>query len=69
VGRGFQGVCTLLTGGEVLGMLHLHKEEFQVLAVGRREVKLVIWPSGYVTISRVMKVGVPRIALWHQTGR
>jgi hypothetical protein len=50
-------------------MLHLHKEEFQVLAVGRREVKLVIWPSGYVTISRVMKVGVPRIALWHQTGR
>jgi hypothetical protein len=31
VGRGFQGECTVLAGAEVLGMLHLHEEEFQVL--------------------------------------
>ena len=52
MGRGFQGVCTLLTGGEVLGMLHLHEEESQVLAghalIGRKTTKSVIWAPRYL---------------------
>ena len=35
MGRGFQEECTLLAGAEVMGMLYLHDEGFQV-----------IWPSG-----------------------
>ena len=31
VGRGFQGEYTLLVGVDLLGMLHLHEEEFRVL--------------------------------------
>lgn len=49
----------------MLGMLHLCKEEFQVLAgdvlIGRKEVKPVIWPPAYVITSRVLEVGVARI--------
>jgi hypothetical protein len=52
----------LLAGPEVPGMLHLHGEEFQVLAghdfIGRKEGKSVIWPPGYTTTSRVAEVGV-----------
>lgn len=51
-----------MAGVEVLGMLHLHEKEFQVLAghilIGKEEVKPVMWLLGYVTISRVAKVGV-----------
>ena len=40
----------------VLGMLHLHAEECQVLAghvlIGRKKVKPVIWPPDYKTASR-----------------
>ena len=54
-----------MAGAEVLGMLHLHEEEFQVLAgyvlIGREEVKPIIWPPGYMTISRVVEVGVVRL--------
>lgn len=32
LGRDFQGECTSLAGAEVLGTLHQHEEEFQVLA-------------------------------------
>lgn len=32
VSRDFWGECTSLAGPEVLGMLHLHAKEFQVLA-------------------------------------
>ena len=57
-------MCILGWAG-VLGMLHLHEEEFQVLAgyvlIGREEVKPIIWPPGYMTISRVAKVGVIRL--------
>ena len=49
---------------KVLEMPPLHEEEFQVLAghvlTGKEEVKPVIWPPGYVTISRVAEVGVLR---------
>lgn len=42
----FQGACTLLAGTEVLGMIHLHEEEFQVLArhilIGNKEVKSIV---------------------------
>lgn len=31
----------------MLGMLHLYEEESQVLA-GRKDVKAVIWPQGYL---------------------
>ena len=31
VRRGYQGECTSLARARVLGMPHLHKEEFQVL--------------------------------------
>lgn len=51
-----------MVGTGVLGMLHLHKEEFQALAkhahIGRDKVKLVIWPPGYMTTSRVSEVRV-----------
>lgn len=30
MGRGFGDECTLLTGADVLGMLHLNEEEFEV---------------------------------------
>ena len=57
-------MCILGWAG-VLGMLHLHEEEFQVLAgyvlIGREEVKPIIWPPGYMTISRVVEVGVVRL--------
>lgn len=47
------------------GCLHLHGEEFQVLAgpvlKKREEVKLLIWPPGYVTPSRETSVGVYRL--------
>lgn len=50
VGWNFQGECTLLAGPEVLGRLHLHEEDFQVLAghvlIGRVATNPVIWPSG-----------------------
>ena len=59
--RGLQTKCTPLTGTKVLGTLHLH-EEFQVLTwqllIWREEVKPVIWPSGYMTTSRVAEVRV-----------
>jgi hypothetical protein len=46
----------------LLGVLHLHKGELQVLVghvlTGREEVKAVIWPPGYVTTSGVAEVGV-----------
>lgn len=32
MGSGFRGECTSLAGAEVLEILHLHGEEFQVLA-------------------------------------
>ena len=42
VGRGLWSECTSLADAEKLGMLHLHEEEFQVLAehvlIGREEV-------------------------------
>ena len=42
MGRDFWGECTSLAGAEVLGMLHLHEEEFQVLAghvlIGREDI-------------------------------
>jgi hypothetical protein len=45
-----------LLGAEVLGKLHLLREELQVLAghgcIGKKEVKPVIWSPGYVTTSR-----------------
>lgn len=48
----------------VLRILHLHKEEFQVLSVhaikGRKEVRPVIWPSGHMTTSIRVDVGVPQ---------
>ena len=54
---------------KVLEMPPLHEEEFQVLAghvlTGKEEVKPVIWPPGYVTISRVAEVGVCKAYL-HQ---
>ena len=50
VGWNFQGECTLLAGPEVLGRLHLHEEDFHVLAghvlIGRVATNPVIWPSG-----------------------
>lgn len=46
----------------MLGTLHLHEEEFRVLVghllIERKEVKLVIWPSGYMTSSKEAEVGV-----------
>lgn len=45
-------------------MLHLHEEEFQVLAgpvLKRREEVKLIWPPGYVTTSRETGVGVYRL--------
>ena len=45
LGRDCQGGCTLLAGAEVLGMLHLHEEEFQEpdgQFLTRREVEPVI---------------------------
>lgn len=49
----------------MLGMLHLHEEEFQVLArhvlLGREELEPVIWPSGYRTTSERAEVGVSRL--------
>lgn len=46
----------------LLGMLHLHEEEFQAFAgcvlIGREEVKPIIWPPGYVTTSSRAEVGV-----------
>jgi hypothetical protein len=46
----------------VLGMLHLHGEQFQILLghvlIGREEDKSVIWPPAYVTNSRVEEVRV-----------
>lgn len=46
MGRGFRDGCISLAGTEVLGMPHLHEEEFQELAghvfIGREEVKPVI---------------------------
>ena len=55
MGRSFGGECTLLPGPEVLGMLHLHEEEFQVLAghvlIGREEVRpvtLACWLCDYL---------------------
>lgn len=42
-------------------MLHLHEEEFQILAghvlIGREVVKFIIWLPGYMTSSRVVEVG------------
>jgi len=42
MGRSFRGEWALLAGVKVLGMLHLHEEEFQVLPghilIGREEV-------------------------------
>lgn len=53
-----------MAGAEVLGILHLHGEEFQELAahdfIGRKEGKSVIWPPGYTTASRVAEVGITR---------
>lgn len=47
----------LLAGAKVLGRVHLHEEEFQVLAgnvlTGKEEVKPIFWPPDYVTSSRV----------------
>ena len=49
------GECTLLAGAVVLGMLHLHEEEFHVLAghvqqsIGRKGIKPGLWPPGYMT--------------------
>ena len=60
MGRNFGGMCASLAGAEVLGMIHLHEEDFQVLLgyilIRREEVKPVIWPSGYVTTSKVQEV-------------
>ena len=40
--RGFQGECSSLAEAEVLGMFHLHEEEFWVLAgymlIGREDI-------------------------------
>jgi hypothetical protein len=51
-----------LAGAEVLGMLHLHEEEFQVLAghilMWREEAKPVIWQLGYETTSMIVEVGI-----------
>ena len=51
-----------MAGAEVLGMLHLHEKEFQVLPghvfIGKEEVKPGMWPPGYMTISRVAEVGI-----------
>ena len=53
---------TSLARFRVLGMPHLHEEEFQLLGgdglTGREEVKPVIWPPGYVITSRVAEVCV-----------
>ena len=53
-----------MAGAEVLGMIHLHEEDFQVLLgyilIRREEVKPVIWPSGYVTEVGVMKANCTR---------
>ena len=42
MGRGFQTGDISLAGAEVLGMLHLHEEEFQMLAgyvlTGREDI-------------------------------
>lgn len=58
--RGFQGECILLAWAEVLEKLHLHEEEFQILAghvlIGTEVVKPVIWLPGHVTTSRVVEV-------------
>lgn len=52
VGRGFQGECTLMAGAEVLGMLHLHEQVFQILAGhvlrGREVVRPVIWLPDHI---------------------
>lgn len=46
----------------VLVLLHLPKEEFHVLAghvlIGKGEVKTVMWPPDYVTISKLAEVVV-----------
>jgi hypothetical protein len=46
-------VSTSLTGAEVLGILHVYREELQVLDghvhIRRGENKPVIWLPGYVT--------------------
>lgn len=58
MGKGFRGECTSLAGAGcwVLGMLHLHGEEFQMLAghvfIERKKVKPVIWPPGYMAPSQ-----------------
>ena len=50
-----------MAAAEELGMLHLHEEEYQVLAahvmIRRENVYLESWPLGYVTSSRVAEVG------------
>lgn len=55
--RVFQGEYTLLTVAEMLGMLHLNEEKFQVTAghvlMGRNEVKFGIWTKGCVTTQRL----------------
>jgi hypothetical protein len=55
-------VSTLLASSEVLQMLHLHEEEFQVLArhalIENEEVKSVICPPGFMTTSRVAELKV-----------
>lgn len=70
MGRDFGSKCLLLTGTNVLRMLHLHEEEFQVHAghafIRRDEVLPEIWPPGYMTILRVADVVIARIhALVH----
>lgn len=59
---GFPRECTLLAEADVLGMLHLHEEGNQVL-------KPIIFPVGYVTSSRRMKVGNVMLCTMEHAGR
>lgn len=58
--------------GRVLGMLHLHKGEFQVLAghvlTGREEVKPAIWTPNYMTTLTVVGLGVAKLYTLEHAG-
>lgn len=67
LGRDFQGESTGLAMADRLEMIHLHEEEFQVLAalvlLEREEAKPVIYSSSYMTISCVVEVDFAKVCL------